>query len=114
MTTPIVTTVNPLHTKTWISAIGSILTTAVPLVLGLLQYIPAQYAWVGAVVTGVIGLLQTLGVYKGAYAPENTSIVPDNQIQTLPPEVPYTPTPDVAYAPQTSPPVGGYVNPYKQ
>lgn len=109
MSTPVVTPVAPLHTKTWISAIGSILTTAVPLVLGLLQYIPAQYAWVGAAVTAVIGLLQTLGVYKGAYKPSDTSIVPDNQIQTLPPEVPYTPIPDVAYTPAT----GAYVNPYK-
>jgi hypothetical protein len=110
MTTPVVTTVAPTKLKTWIALAGSVLATLVPIVLGLADYIPAQYAWVAAVIHAVIGLLTTLGVYQAPHHPADTSIVPNDQIITLPKGTGYTPVPDVPVTPVRP---GQYRNPWR-
>lgn len=112
--TPVVTTVQPSNTKTWIALAGGILATLVPIVLGLADYIPQQYAWVAAAIHAVITLLTVTGVYKAPHNPPNTSIVPNDQIITLPPGTGYTPVPDVpGPTPPLGPlPIGEYTNPY--
>jgi hypothetical protein len=106
---PVVTTVEPTNAKTWAAVIGTVLTVAVPYVLQVATYLPAPWP---AVVGGVIGVLTILGVYKVPnHDPANTSIVPNDQITTLPPGVGYTPVPDRPVPPTVAP--RKYTNPYR-
>lgn len=99
MTTPI-TTINPSKSKTWVALVGGVLATLVPIVLSLLDYIPAQYAWVAAVINAVIAILQTTGVYTAPYKPEGTSVVSTAELKEI-----ATPAPSL-------PPDGGYQSPW--
>jgi hypothetical protein len=104
MTTPVVTTVEPNKAKTWIAVVGGVFTVVVPLILSVANYLPDPWP---AVVGGVVALLTAVGVYKAPYKPADTSIVPNDQIITLPTGVGYTPVPDVP------PPPGGYQSTWK-
>lgn len=101
MTTPVPVT---KPTKTWIAAVGGILSVAVPLITSLLTYLPPEWA---AVITGVIGLLTVLGVYTVPNKPTGEVVVSEHVVPPVaasPPPV----RPDVAVQP------GEYKNPYKQ
>jgi hypothetical protein len=88
--------------------------TLVPIVLGLADYLPPQYAAAAAAVHAVITLLSVFGVYHVPNQPADTSIVPNDQIITLPPNTGYTPVPDVPVTPVRPGGVGGsYVNPWR-
>jgi len=101
MTTPVVTTIEPTKAKSWVAGISAVLTVVVPYILSVATYLPDPWP---AVVGLVIGALGVFGVYKTPNRPADTVIVPESQVQTLPPSVPYTPVPDVPYTP---PAVGG-------
>lgn len=104
MTTPVVTPVAPLNNKAWVSLASDLATLVIPLILGVLQYIPANYAWISAIVIAVVGLLRALGIYRVSNTPEGTVLVPESQVQTLPADVPYTPVPDLPVASRSSAP----------
>ena len=106
MTAPVVTTIEPTKAKAWVAGVSAVLTVVVPYILSVATYLPDPWP---AVVGGLIGLLAVFGVYKVPNRPADTVIVPESQVQTLPPNVPYTPVPDTPYVP----PVGGYQNPWR-
>lgn len=107
MTAPVVTTIEPTKAKTWVAAIGSVLTFAIPLLVSVQDYLPPPWP---SVLGAVLAVLTTLGVYKTPNRPADTVIVPESQVITLPPNTGYTPVPD---APPAAPPVGGYKNPWQ-
>lgn len=63
-------------TKTWIAAVGGVLSVAVPFITSLLTYLPPEWA---AVISGVIGLLTVLGVYTVPNKPTGDVVVPAPQ-----------------------------------
>lgn len=108
MTTPIVTTIEPTKAKGWVALVTTVLTVAVPYILSVSTYLPDPWP---AVIGGIIGLLGVVGVVKTPNHPANTSIVPNDQITSLPQGVGYTPVPD---KPVNRPAEGGpYRNPWR-
>lgn len=95
MTTPATPVTKP--TKAWITAIGGILSVAVPLITSLLTYLPPEWA---AVITGAIGLLTVLGVYAVPNKPTGDVVIPTSEVP---------PVGGVSKPVQVD--TGGYINP---
>jgi hypothetical protein len=86
MTAPVPMTAH----KSWVAAVGGLLTVVVPLLLQVATYLPDPWP---ALIGGVIALATVLGVYK----------TPNKPVAPVAPPV----------APPSQPPTGGYTNPWR-
>jgi hypothetical protein len=73
MTAPIEELV-PLKYKTWIAAVGSVVSFVAPLALSVSDALPSPWP---AVIGVVLSLLTALGVYKAPYKPADAVLVPE-------------------------------------
>lgn len=110
MTTPIVTTVEPTKAKSWVALVGSLLSFALPLLASVQNLVPEPWP---AVIGGVCALGTWIATRLTPNHPANTSLVPNDQIISLPNGVGYSPVPDVPQAPPP-PSTTGYRNPWEQ
>lgn len=81
MTSPaVVTPVVPSKAKAWLAVLGSVLAFTVPLVTSVQDYLPAPWP---SVLGGVIVILTGLGVYRAPYAPNETTIVHNDDVPAI-------------------------------
>lgn len=98
MTTPVITTINPSKSKTWIGLVGAALTFAIPFIVQLAAGLDQPWP---AVIAAVVAVLTALGVYKAPYKPEGTSVVSNAELNKVAiPTLPVDP--------------GTYENPWKK
>lgn len=110
MTTPI-NTIKPSKSKTWIAAIGGLLTVLVPMLLSVSTSLPEPWP---AIVGAVVAILTATGVYKAPYQPEGTTVVPTAELEQIATPLPPSNEPTVTNPVRTTPGLGGYTNPFRR
>ena len=90
--TPSIATIEPSKAKTWVAAVGGVLTIVVPSIVSVSTYLPDPWP---AVIGGFIGLLTVVGVYKAPYKPEGTSVVANTDLKEVANPLPPQPAPEV-------------------
>lgn len=64
----------PSKAKSWVGLVGSLLTFAVPYVVGAEQYLPSPWP---AVIGVALAVLTALGIYKAPYVASGQTLAPD-------------------------------------
>jgi hypothetical protein len=114
MTAPFdINEVVPSNAKTYVAAVGSVVTFIAPLLLSISDTLPAPWP---AVIGGVLAVLTALGVYRAPYKPtDETVLVHKSEVAT--PE-PAAATPQNPLPPSVGQVGGGgnggtYTNPWR-